>query len=359
LISSEKIMTNELVPNMFTVLMSNTCTATCDHCTVYSSPERRGKLSLDTIIKSIEELFSMGNLQVVVFAGGEPTLSKETLFEAIAFCDAKGISTRVVTNASWATSMHNAKKMVRRLREAGLRELNISADDYHSPFISFDNVKRAWQASKKEGFTSVAIANCYGPKSIVTPEYIREQLGEPEIEARFDDEGIQHKPVNVSEDGTIYMLSNGRIQRIGRARENVDESEFFYPDSQASIDVPCNWAVRACAVAPNGNLVACCGIEAVKYDTLNFGSTKNKSVVELAKNATQDPVLKGITTIGPYKLLHLAKALANDGSIEVRSRYSSMCEVCEHLVGQPAAIETLKKHKNILRIEVDGKASTV
>src|SRR5437870_9122058 len=135
-------------PTKLTILTTNTCTAKCAHCTVSSSPDRRGRLNFEKIKIAIDGFHEINPLQVVVFAGGEPTLLKEELLDAIAYCDSLGISTRMVTNASRAITEYAATRMIEKLRNAGLAELNISADDYHLPFIAFENVKRAWFASK-------------------------------------------------------------------------------------------------------------------------------------------------------------------------------------------------------------------
>jgi len=344
-----------LFPTMLTVLTTNTCTAACGHCTVHSSPQRRGRLSLETMTRVIDDLHEVSGLQVVVFAGGEPTLMKGSLLDAIAHCDARGIPTRMVTNASWATSDYAARKMVRTLREAGLAELNLSADDFHLPFISFDNIVRAWRASKGQGFLNVAIANCYGPQSKITPDFIRRELNEPDIEVRFDDQGSQTQPRAVSKDGSTYMLSNGLLQRIGRAREHVGDDDLFYPSSQAQLDMACPWAIRSAALAPSGHLVACCGIEAAGNEVLDFGEVLTQSPSSVAREAALDLLVNAISTIGPYRLLQLAQALDRSRTVTTRERYASMCEACEDLVRQPAAIAVLRKHSVVVGREVAAK----
>jgi MoaA/NifB/PqqE/SkfB family radical SAM enzyme len=347
----------DMFPVMLTILTSNTCTAKCAHCTVYSSPERRGKLSVEQITRAVDDLYEQNGLQVVVFAGGEPTLLKEVLLDAIAHCDARGITTRVVTNASWATSDHAARKMVRKFREAGLSELNLSADDFHLPFISFDNIKRAWKAAKGQGFLNVAIANCAGPNSEITPDFIRRELNEPDIEVRFDGDGVQGRPMQHREDGSTYMLSNGLLQRIGRARETLKDEDLFFPASQAELDVGCQWAVRSAALAPSGHLVSCCGIEASGNEVLDFGDASAETATTLIKKANKDPLVRAISVVGPYRLLHLAYSLDRGKNIKIRERYASVCEACEDLVRQPAAVAILRGHEATVNREMNNRQS--
>ena len=109
---------SELKPQQLTILTANKCTAKCGHCSMNSSPQRPEKLDFGSIRRAIDDLHAYNPLRIVIFAGGEPTLLKSHLLDAIAYCDDLGIGTRVVTNASWATTDDTAVKMIRALREA-------------------------------------------------------------------------------------------------------------------------------------------------------------------------------------------------------------------------------------------------
>jgi len=324
-----------------TVLTANQCTARCAHCSVNSGPERKEKLSFEVIRSAIDRLSQQGKLLSVVFAGGEPTLLKEHLLNAIAYCDANDISTRIVTNASWATSAVSARRMVLQLREAGLRELNISADDYHLPFIPFERVQTAWTAAKGMGFVSVSIANCSGPRSVVTPEFIKARLGE-DVAMRFDDEGrASSDPVIPSDDGTLYCLSNGTLMALGRGRNELSEEDFHHPADQSILDTPCQWAISSAALSPKGHLVACCGTEAHGNPVLDFGDTTTENdMAKLVDGANADAVVKLISTVGPYQIMRFMQRRAPEVSFS--PAYTSMCEICEDIVHRPDALAALR-----------------
>lgn len=324
-----------------TVLTANQCTAACAHCSVNSGPERKEKLSFDAIRQAIDRLNEQEKLAAVVFAGGEPTLLKDHLLNAIAYCDSLDISTRVVTNASWATSPAAAKRMVVQLREAGLRELNISADDYHLPFIPFQRVEMAWAAAKGMGFISVSIANCSGPKSTVTPEFIRARLGE-DVPLRFDDEGRSSpEPLLPDTDGTVYRLSNGALMALGRGRREIPADHFDYPEDQSVLDTPCRWAIASAALSPQGHLVACCGTEAHGNPVLDFGdTTTDPDVAGMVERANADPIVRLIGTVGPYQIMRFMKRRAPQ--VPFKEAYTSMCEICEDIVHRPEALQALR-----------------
>jgi MoaA/NifB/PqqE/SkfB family radical SAM enzyme len=106
-----------------TVLTSDKCKAKCDHCCVSSSPTRKTAMDFAQIRASLEPLLETHPIKVVVFSGGEPSLLKNDLVKAIAFCAARCIQTRVVTNASWAIDVRRTESMLKRWRDAGLPQI--------------------------------------------------------------------------------------------------------------------------------------------------------------------------------------------------------------------------------------------
>ncbi|WP_334054497.1 radical SAM protein [Burkholderia cepacia] len=324
-----------------TVLTTNQCTASCGHCLVSSSPQRRGRLSLGTICETIDEIIGRGNpLSLVIFAGGEPTLLKTDLLDAIAFCAEKGLGTRMVTNASWAISETVAERMVESFREAGLAEINYSVDDHHEPDIEFGRVVNAWRASKNKGFDSVVLANCYGTSSRITAEFIREQLSE-DLPVYWEADGTPTtRDVPPSEDGTRYLLSNARLQRLGRGANLPDEA-IEIPE-QARLNSPCPWAIESAALSPGSHLVACCGTEAHGNEFLDFGDVRKHSIDELLKVANQSLVVNAIRKFGPYFLMNFVKTFSQEELF--KKKYGSVCEICEDVVKNPKSREIINAH---------------
>lgn len=330
-------------PYQLTVLTTAQCTASCAHCSMSSSPKRKSKeerLSFPQIRDAIDSLHGRFGLHVVIFAGGEPTLLGEDLLNSIAHADSLGMVTRIVTNAYWARSLDRARSKLIELREAGLSELNISADDYHLPFIPFERVENAWRAAKGLGFAAVVIANCYGPVSIITPAFIKERLGE-DLPERFDDEGYQMPLGPASADGTYYGLSNGQVQMLGRGNKMLTaESLVYRGDDESRIGGGCRWALRSPALSPRNHLVACCGTEVDGNEVLDFGSLETSDAASLAEKADDALLLNAVALLGPHFLKEFVKKKAPH--LGFRKRYASMCEVCEHVMQNPEAVLVLK-----------------
>lgn len=332
-----------------TFLTTNTCTAACDHCSVYSSPERKGSLSAAQMIKTIDEFNELSKLRLVIFAGGEPTLLGRHLLETIAYADSLGIMTRMVTNAHWATSPTTAKKKLLELREAGLRELNISCDDYHTPFIPITRVKHAWHASKDLGFDSVVIASASGPESVLKPARIREIL-EDDVVDYFDDDGGAADSFPIS-NGSIRMISNSKLSRMGRG-EHIPLKFLRFPPNQAHLDMGCPWLDKSPAISPENHLLSCCGMEAMGKLHLDYGSLKEKTVGEALARAENDVVVAAVKYLGPYKLMKFLQSA--EPTADFLDRYTGVCEICASIFSRPAIAGLLSKHAGALQILVAG-----
>jgi hypothetical protein len=343
-----------------TVITTNRCTAKCDHCCMSSGPDRREKLNFDTIKKAIDELCERRQLQVVVFAGGEPTLLKGELHRSIRYCADKKILTRLVTNASWAKTEGKARDVLQELRESGLNELNISADDYHLPYIPVEYVFNAWRAAKGMGFVAVVIANCSGPESKVTPTFIMRELGE-DIPCLHDGMHEPDRPYKrlyptAAEDGTVYAISNARVQRLARGRELLPPTHFYGAMPQQKVDVPCPYAAQQVALSPNGHLWACCGFDIEHNEVLDFGDATTNSTGALMDRANNDVIVNAIAFLGPMFLRRFIRRRAPEVPI---APSCNVCETCEAIVTNPAALKVLHAHMPELATAVMRKRKEV
>ena len=337
-----------LKPYQLTIITTNQCTAKCAHCCMNSSPDRGEKLNFEQIKNTVDSLHSLNPLEVVIFTGGEPTLLGEELLEAIAYVDSLGISTRLVTNAFWAVTPGKASRMVNMLRESGLREINFSIDDYHLPYISFETVQNAWIASKNVGFQSVVIANSFGKRSLITPQYIMDRLDE-KLPLRFDNDGNPLPLPNPSSDGTLYMLSNSTMQKIGRFHEELDNNDLTYPDTQDYLNLGCPWVLKTVALSPKNHLVSCCGIEAEDNKVLDFGDVSKIAASDLIRFGDNQVIINAISFFGLIYLKNFIQKRNPD--ILFRQKYASICEICEHILTRAECMEVL--HKNISELAVN------
>lgn len=311
-----------------------------------SGLKRRATIDVDKTIAFIRDVHSRSPLGCVVFAGGEPTLLKNDLLRLIRACDEVGISTRLVTNASWAIDELRADRWVARLREAGLREINFSADDYHLPFVPFENIVRAWKAIKGQGFTSASVVLCSGEKSHVTPDFVDAQLGEA-LPRRFDDAGIGAALPDPSEDGTLYLMSNSTVQLLARARRSLSRDEQSFTGDLGPALGPCRFAMRSAAITPKNHLATCCGFEVQGNEVLDLGPIDSESDAGAKlRKAGDDVLVTALSRFGPHFLREVARKLAPEITFDESCR--SMCEICEDTVTRPEVVQVLHRYADAI-----------
>ncbi len=333
------------------IATTNRCQARCAHCLMNSGPTGTEELTASEMIGIIDYYASNTPLKLVAFTGGESTLLGDSLLEAISYCSEQGIMSRLVTNASWAEDQISAESTVFELRNAGLTEINYSTDDFHSVWIPLANVKRAWNASKGQGFETVLIAVCSGPRSKITPMSVSEFLGEqiPIVESL--DRGDDNLP-EPAEDGTRYLISQSAISRLGRGRRL--RSEYFGSHEEFNLSKlygGCPALMDPPTVNADGTVGVCCGTNTEHNSILTIGD-----IQELMSNGSYDVdefqglILHAIRTLGPTYLYHLATESAT--SVR-RTKAMSVCEICERLTGDRALIDVLYDKRELIEQQIE------
>jgi len=307
---------------------------------MHSSPQRRGKVTIETIKNTIDQLRENDNsLKKVVFSGGEPTLLHSLLFDAITYCVKQGLNTRLETNAHWATTRKKADGMLGSLRNCGLSEIAYSLDDYHASEVSAEKVLTAWYASKNKGFHRVLIANCHGHTSKFTPEFIRSLLDEAAAVV-LDGQEIPSCTESQNGTGTRYLISSSGLQRMGRGRALAEES-VVYPDRQSSLNQRCPWASGNMVLSAGSHLIACSRINAHGNEFLDFGDVRNANAVDLFRLGEKRVVIQAMRKYGPWFLMNFVNSIATRSLF--KSRYASVCEICEDVMNIAESRRILKE----------------
>src|SRR3546814_11667639 len=68
---------------------------------------------------------------------------KDELIKSVEHASSMGMSTRIVSNGSWAKRLVRAKEICNELKRAGLDELNISTGNDHQEFVTQESVVNA------------------------------------------------------------------------------------------------------------------------------------------------------------------------------------------------------------------------
>ena len=106
-------------------LVTYRCTYTCGHCFVWSSPDAEETMTLAQLREALDQAAATGQVEMVYFEGGEPTLAYPVILEAAAYAREKGLEWGLVSNCYWATSVEDARVWLRPFKELGISDLSL------------------------------------------------------------------------------------------------------------------------------------------------------------------------------------------------------------------------------------------
>jgi hypothetical protein len=305
------------------LLYTRTCPLACRHCIIESSPKAEGKMRQDTAAEYLRTITAYS--KEVCFTGGEPLLYYTEVVELIRFAVSLGLETSVVSGAGWVRvdKTEIARERVRGLKEAGLKKLCISWDQYHEEFSP---------RAQAELLASLA------------QEFEIEVVVRGVVPANRRDA----RPKTVF--GGVAAEFQSLIQ-LGTAR-TLPEEQFL------KLDEPPRGAcstVLTPSIEPDGNVYACCGPARFGKtgSPLLLGNTGEESLGAILERGRRDPILKAISLVGPFGLYQLLKKTDRYEEVFQRRRhYNNMCDLCLDMTDLPDVVTRLRARLS----DADGRA---
>ena len=263
------------------LLLTYKCVFECDHCFVWSGPNRRETMSLEMIRLLLEQARETEEIKSIYFEGGEPFLYYPILLEGVKLAASQGFKTGIVSNAYWASNPEDAATWLRPL--AGLlSDLTVSDDVHHSGEKKYLNPTFAAQAaaSLKIPFGRLSVASVSKPGGD-----------------------------SAAEDGSTLMYR-------GRAAKILAPAAQAYPAAQFTV-CPYEDLVDPgrLHLDPLGNVFICQGISLG-----NVFKTPLKSIFR-DYSPEANPILGPLLRGGPFELARHYDAAA-DG------QYADACHLC-------------------------------
>lgn len=310
------------------VMPTYKCTAECTHCGTLSSRSEQTWLGLENMLTAIDQAAEQGDYRVVVFTGGEPTLAGNDLYTAIRRAHGHGLSTRVVSNAYWASTAVQAERMIAKLIDAGLKEINFSTGDQHARFVPLDNVVRA---------TAAAAASSLSAIVVMVETVLERNITAQVIEAREDFAAIRknfpRKRLEVLESPWMPL----EPMKTSTYREGATVNR-----QNIATRTGCNSILSTTAVQADGRIGACCGLGMRTVPELQIGRVGQTSIAEADQAGGDDLLKRWIRVEGPERIL--AWAAGHDSSIEWENMYAHRCQACLRLYKDPAVRDVIAKH---------------
>jgi hypothetical protein len=308
------------------IMYAHTCNIACRHCGILSGPRNHARMPLDLAERYIREAAALDERpSTLVFTGGEPFVFLKELEHLLGLCNRMGLSTRVVTNGFWARNEMRARRILHRLRLAGLDAINFSADKFHLEFLDPAILRRAIAIAQEVGF--VAIVNYVFSEPGDPVSEFASMYGIPieNIRPFYESEFIRQVRTGTvpPEVGEKINLSWGRLVGLGRAAEYPEE---HFLSALESFDYsPCQEVVNRPVLYPNGDLQACC-CAGGKIAAFCVGNLKAAPLAQLLHTMRQRSHYRFINTFGPRHLYEAVSAARPDRP--KRERHASICDVC-------------------------------
>lgn len=124
------------------------CNARCAHCCVSSSPQAELRLDDDRVDAILDDLLTQDDVAEISFTGGEPFLRRERTLALLTRVRRAGRRATCVTNGFWGVTPRAADALLARMEEAGLRDLTLSWDEFHSPYVSAARIRNVLDAAR-------------------------------------------------------------------------------------------------------------------------------------------------------------------------------------------------------------------
>lgn len=329
---------------MFATLVFSTtlqCPIKCKLCGLSCGPHRTERLSLEFMLRMMDEYTKLKGGAHVTFTGGEPFLLKEDLFEAIRHATSKKMTSRVVSNAYWATSPPAAEEMVQRCLDAGLSEINFSVDDMHQEHIPIERIKYAHAACDKLGLP-VLLAHKALASSRVTVDALESVLGRPLV--NFASWRARHSELTDEEQARdpapkSFTYSSGGCVPVGHNASDVSEDELSYGRIEGGEHGCCDGIMRDVIISSEEMLELCCGVVNREIPELSIGPLSRDGLFETIKKASSELIVNWLALEGPSGIARYVES--KDSALRFEKKYSSKCHLCHDVLTNPRARKLL------------------
>lgn len=294
------------------------CNITCGHCSVNAGPTVGRRMTLDFALDLLRQSESIDLIDRFTFTGGEVLLLKEDIVKLVAYATKVGKKTRIVSNGFWARHKDSGRRLLERLRRAGLTEINLSADEYHYDELPPYVTRHAVELLHEFGYAG--LINRVEKRGGDTFDDFVAKCGLDPAQTVVMDPRLSVRQAEVLGRRKIVVRNIG-LSIEGRGADRVDEATLI-PLAQFP-KVTCNQPVRAPSVTPEGLLFPCCA-PGSNYPTFQVGNLHERPLAELIQRLLDDPLAAFITKYGPPRLMQL---LARRDPAFDRP-YTDVCNMC-------------------------------
>lgn len=304
-----------VLPVTLSLVTTHHSSAACDHCCFGCTPQvpKSKRIPKERLASLIDEAKEIPTMRLSAFTGGECFTLGQELDDLVARATSHGFVARAISNGYWATTLEGANRRIARIRDAGLKELNLSTGTFHGKYVPLNRIKNGVIAGIDAGLRVVMNVEICDQSEDMTA-----LIKDPEITAR---------------------LQTGRllINRIIWMR-NEGSTELSHPPGMLRFHQKnargCKIVMNVLTVNPDQKLVACCGLHLEKIPEMHLGSVADRTLMDVIRTSPDDLLKIWIHLDGPERILMLAKFRMPELELPLNS--SHPCETCLFLNKTPA-----------------------
>jgi organic radical activating enzyme len=323
-------------PECLTIIPTYRCTAACSECCFESNPSIRHRMPRAELFATIQKAHSeFPGLRYVVLTGGEVTLLRNDLLDAIRLLTSLGLGSRIVSNGHWGRTTESALNRVTSLRQAGLCELNLSTGEEHQAWVPFESVARAAYRAVEQGLTTVIVVEGQDNARFT----LESVTGSPDIQRIYADRELRQR---------FVLMSNIWMPFHDGARCTTDRG--------GSVSEGCDNVFENFVVNPYGHLMSCCGLTMEHIPELKVGDAYRESLAAVYRRQFSDLLKMWIWLDGTR---HIFDQLASRHGLRLIS--SHPCSICAQLYRtdhiREALVELVRSHEGNIVFRAAIKAS--
>jgi len=287
------------------------CNFKCHCCAQPAESSIDSSIPKSAACRVIDEFYNLQMLKRVHFTGGEPFLEYDILVNLASHANSLGISSGVVTNASWCTSDSIAQGRSEELEKCGVDLIAVSYDAYHSKFIPLGNIVSLIKTAQNIGQEVVVLSVLSDDLESETDALLRELLNQCTVEIR-----------------------KRWLVPVGRAScEPFEKHALSLKDFEGETCIQ-----NLGTILPNGELFPCCS--AGTHQKLSIGNISKFSAAEMLEFRRRNGLLEILKREGPIGVLcRLPSHVRNRLKIE---KYSSSCHLCYKIIDDEIAYKYCK-----------------
>lgn len=262
---------------------------------------------------------AFGHLNQLQFTGGECMLRYEDILDVAHYAYSKySITSGFLSNCFWATSREAAREKLKILYDAGMRVMTVSTGEDHQEWVTLRQCMDA----------AIEAANLYYYSVHMRVELHDRQSKSFEILDSDEEFNSLVKRGKITVDPITWQNFNN---------EEITERSKWKQGGHIK-PAPCDSLLKDIIIMPQGDMMACCGINCSRIPFMRLGNVYDRPMDELWADGFKDALKIWLIVEGPRGIL---KYISEHTAIPFP--YSDdRCEICQNLFSDKMVLPYLK-----------------